>query len=78
MVGAGFSRNAQKSVASIPEFPLWKDIAEKMFDALYICEKGMEASLDPFNGGALIERWDILIEPRHVNYASRLGDPRLF
>ncbi|MEA2206555.1 MAG: hypothetical protein QOE77_3331 [Blastocatellia bacterium] len=35
MVGAGFSRNAQKTTASIPEFPLWIDIAENMFDALY-------------------------------------------
>jgi hypothetical protein len=35
MIGAGFSRNAQKSSDGIPEFPLWKDIAERMFDGLY-------------------------------------------
>src|SRR6266446_2607788 len=35
MVGAGFSRNAQKTIDSIPEFPLWTEIAEVMFEALY-------------------------------------------
>ena len=38
MVGAGFSRNAEKAAPSIPEFPLWTEIAEKMFDALYPAE----------------------------------------
>src|SRR5437588_467363 len=35
MVGAGFSRNAEKATPSIPEFPLWTEIAERMFDGLY-------------------------------------------
>jgi hypothetical protein len=35
MVGAGFSRNAQRSSSEVPIFPLWGEIAEKMYDALY-------------------------------------------
>ena len=35
MVGAGFSRNAEKMSSRIPDFPLLKEIAEQAFDALY-------------------------------------------
>jgi hypothetical protein len=44
MVGAGFSRNAEKTTASIPEFPLWIDVAEKMFDASIPWEVSMRPS----------------------------------
>ena len=35
MVGAGFSRNAERGGPSVPVFPLWGDIAGTMYDALY-------------------------------------------
>lgn len=35
MVGAGFSRNAEKLSPSVPDFPLWVDLAGAMFDGLY-------------------------------------------
>ena len=35
MVGAGFSRNAQKSRPDAPEIPVWKDLATSMYEALY-------------------------------------------
>lgn len=38
MVGAGFSRNAERGGPSVPVFPLWGDIAETMYDALYPAE----------------------------------------
>lgn len=35
MVGAGFSRNAQRIYPSTPNFPLWNDLAEKMHRELH-------------------------------------------
>lgn len=35
MVGAGFSRNAKKISDMKSQFPLWSDLANKMFDELY-------------------------------------------
>lgn len=35
MVGAGFSLNAEKISPSIPSFPLWNQLAEKIYDCLY-------------------------------------------
>ncbi|HJQ24683.1 MAG TPA: SIR2 family protein [Blastocatellia bacterium] len=35
MVGAGFSRNANRITVSTPVFPLWEELASIMFDALY-------------------------------------------
>lgn len=35
MIGAGFSRNAQKISPSIPAFPLWNELAEQIYDRLY-------------------------------------------
>jgi SIR2-like domain len=35
MVGAGFSRNANRVSPSVPLFPLWNDVAGQFFDALY-------------------------------------------
>ena len=35
MVGAGFSRNAERGGPSVPIFPLWGDIAGTIYDALY-------------------------------------------
>ncbi len=35
MVGAGFSRNADRISLSIPPFPLWYEVASQFFDALY-------------------------------------------
>ena len=35
MVGAGFSRNAEKVSPNVPDFPLWMDLAGAMFDDLY-------------------------------------------
>lgn len=35
MVGTGFSRNAEKISASVPRFPLWQELANTLFDALY-------------------------------------------
>lgn len=35
MVGAGFSRNAEKISSSIPAFPLWKQLAEQIYKRLY-------------------------------------------
>jgi hypothetical protein len=35
MVGAGFSRNAKRMSAGTPVFPLWRKLAELMYDSLY-------------------------------------------
>jgi hypothetical protein len=35
MIGAGFSRNAEKISPSIPAFPLWNELAEQIYDRLY-------------------------------------------
>ena len=35
MIGSGFSRNAEKVSSEVPYFPLWGDLARKMFDELY-------------------------------------------
>lgn len=35
MIGAGFSRNAEKISPSIPAFPLWNELAEQIYDHLY-------------------------------------------
>jgi hypothetical protein len=35
MVGAGFSRNAEKIAPSTPDFPLWPDLASDIYDELY-------------------------------------------
>jgi hypothetical protein len=35
MVGAGFSHNAERGGPSVPVFPLWGDIANTMYEALY-------------------------------------------
>lgn len=35
MVGAGFSRNAEKIAPSTPDFPLWFDLASSIYDELY-------------------------------------------
>jgi hypothetical protein len=35
MVGAGFSRNAEKIAPSTPDFPLWSDLASDIYDELY-------------------------------------------
>jgi hypothetical protein len=35
MVGAGFSRNAERGSLNVPVFPLWAEIAGAMYDALY-------------------------------------------
>ena len=35
MVGAGFSRNAERGSPEVPIFPLWGEIAGAMYDALY-------------------------------------------
>lgn len=35
MVGAGFSRNAEKISQSIPAFPLWNELAGQIYDRLY-------------------------------------------
>jgi hypothetical protein len=35
MVGAGFSRNADKLLPTTPSFPLWREMANSMSDALY-------------------------------------------
>ena len=32
MVGAGFSRNAEKIASSTPDFPLWGDLASDIYD----------------------------------------------
>jgi hypothetical protein len=36
MVGAGFSRNAERGSPDLPIFPLWGEIAEAMYDDLYL------------------------------------------
>ena len=35
MVGAGLSRNAERSSGAVPVFPLWGDLAAKFYEALY-------------------------------------------
>lgn len=35
MVGAGFSRNADRISSQIPSFPLWEDLGKHIFDSLY-------------------------------------------
>lgn len=35
MVGAGFSRNADRTSASVLHFPVWADLAAKMYESLY-------------------------------------------
>lgn len=35
MIGAGFSRNAERVYPNVPLFPLWAEIAGQMFDKLY-------------------------------------------
>lgn len=35
MVGAGFSRNAEKIAPSTPDFPLWSDLASDIYSELY-------------------------------------------
>ena len=35
MVGAGFSRNAERMSTSTPVFPLWRELAERVYGSLY-------------------------------------------
>ena len=35
MVGAGFSRNAERTSSDVSRFPLWNDLAERLHDSLY-------------------------------------------
>ena len=35
MVGSGFSRNAEKLRPDVRDIPLWADLAEQMYEALY-------------------------------------------
>jgi hypothetical protein len=35
MVGAGFSRNAEKISSAVPDFPLWWDVASRLYHELY-------------------------------------------
>ena len=35
MIGAGFSRNADKTAPTAPDLPVWSTLAEKMYDDLY-------------------------------------------
>ena len=35
MVGAGFSRNADKTLSTAPDFPVWATLAEKFYEDLY-------------------------------------------
>ncbi|MCK4421725.1 SIR2 family protein, partial [candidate division WOR-3 bacterium] len=35
MIGSGFSRNAKKLSPKTPKFPLWKDLADIIYDKLY-------------------------------------------
>jgi len=35
MIGAGFSRNADKTLPSAPDFPLWAEVADLMYRELY-------------------------------------------
>lgn len=36
MVGAGFSRNAERRAERTPPFPLWAELAREMYEALYL------------------------------------------
>jgi SIR2-like domain len=36
MVGAGFSRNAEKLSINVPDFPLWTEVASQLYDDLYL------------------------------------------
>lgn len=40
MVGAGFSRNAERRAGATPPFPLWAELAKEMYDALYLPADG--------------------------------------
>ena len=35
MVGAGFSRNTERISTDTPSFPMWRELAERMYDSLY-------------------------------------------
>ncbi|KAF5437244.1 SIR2-like domain-containing protein [Candidatus Methanophagaceae archaeon] len=42
MVGAGFSQNAERISTSTPRFPLWRELAEHIYDSLYPPETPLE------------------------------------
>lgn len=42
MVGAGFSRNAERISTYTPRFPLWRELAEHIYDSLYPPETPLE------------------------------------
>jgi len=42
MVGAGFSRNAERISTSTRRFPLWRELAEHIYDSLYPPETPLE------------------------------------
>ena len=42
MVGAGFSRNAEKFSPNIPDFPLWNQLAGQIYDCLYLRSKTLD------------------------------------
>ncbi len=47
MVGAGFSRNADKSRQDVPDIPIWDDLANSMHGALYPSENESVISHKP-------------------------------
>jgi len=60
MVGAGFSRNAERRSASAPLFPLWEDIAKLMYDSLYPLRDSSEqdhekSKLKAISGGGALK-----------------------
>ena len=50
MVGSGFSKNAGKTRYQAEDPPLWRDVAQKMFNELY-----PEVVADPSNGSDLVQ-----------------------
>lgn len=53
MVGSGFSLNAEKISPNIPSFPLWNQLAEKIYDCLYPQTKSDDKKLAIASKGAL-------------------------
>ncbi len=55
MIGAGFSKNADKAFYNVPSFPLWQQLADGMYDNLYpsISDSTYDKLRATSGGGAL-------------------------
>jgi len=74
MVGAGFSLNAYKAPGQTMDFPLWKELGEKMFDMLYppgvMDDKSREEKKEE-------ETYGLGVVKLASEYATAFGQPAL-